>query len=170
MSVWYQLPSCTSDNSLQTAPELRAGAPYHITHSCTFWQLHTRDCSTAVCSGPGLCLFQLSFSPAFLSSSLLIFFFHHKHPVTCGLLKWIWQPRGTSQLGWKECFWPCVGSLNIFLPFYHNTSILWYTGAHIHIQRKKWNEVSLFSAASQHNNITLGNCMNVTDRFMIESW
>lgn len=60
-------------------------------------------------------------SPSHLPFSLLpcwfFCFFHHKHPVTCSLLKWIWQPRGTSQLGWKECFWPSVGSLNVFLHF-----------------------------------------------------
>lgn len=97
------------------------------------------NCTLGTASQPcaqdqGYALFQLSFSPAFLYSSLLIFFLLSSQ-APCHLqfakMDLTAQRDFTARLKrvlLAECQFP-----QHFSPFHNNTSILWYTGAH------KWN-------------------------------
>lgn len=91
------------DNSLRSAPEptlLTALLIHVLSDNCTLGTA-PQPCA----QDQGCVLSQPSFSPAFpLLPCWFFCYFHHKLPVTCSSLKWIWQPRGTSQLYWKKCF------------------------------------------------------------------
>lgn len=95
------------------------------------------NCTLGIASQPcaqdqGYVLFQLSFSPAFLYSSLLFFFLPLSSQAPCHLqfakMDLTAQRDFTARLKrvvLAECQFP-----QRFSPFHYNTSILWYTGAH----------------------------------------
>lgn len=87
----------------------------------------------------GCVLFQLSFSPAFLSSSLLIFsLLSSQAPCHLRFAKMDLTAQRDFTARLKRMPLAKRRFPSTLFPFHHNTSILWYTGAHNRYAKKKY--------------------------------